>query len=143
MGDNLVQKDFATAIMKLNKSFFIKRSEEGAKRVFAALMESSRYIHQSIEDAHSVWIAQSEGRAKDGMEVTDPAIIKMFSLAKRKRPLSETIENLNVVPVSIAYEYDPCDYLKAKEFSNQGTLPARKCRSHGRRPRTTWRKRWG
>ncbi|HIG39976.1 MAG: 1-acyl-sn-glycerol-3-phosphate acyltransferase [bacterium] len=116
VGDNLVQKDFATAIMKLNKSFFIKRSEEGAKKVFAALMESSRYIHQSIDDTQSVWIAQSEGRAKDGMDVTDPAIIKMFALATRKRPLTETIEKLHVMPVSIAYEYDPCDYLKAKEL---------------------------
>ncbi len=79
-------------------------------------MESSRYIHQSIDDTQSVWIAQSEGRAKDGMDVTDPAIIKMFALATRKRPLTETIEKLHVMPVSIAYEYDPCDYLKAKEL---------------------------
>jgi hypothetical protein len=116
VGDNLVQKDFATALMKLNKSFFIKRSEEGARKVYTALMECSQFISESISDGHSVWIAQSEGRAKDGMDVTDPAIIKMFALSKRKQPLGETISKLNLVPVSIAYEYDPCDYLKAKEL---------------------------
>ena len=116
VGDNLVQRDFATALMKLNKSFFIRRSEQGAKKIYAAILESSQYIHYSIEEGHSIWIAQSEGRAKNGIDVTDPAIIKMFALANRKQPLSETIQQLNIVPVSISYEYDPCDYLKAKEL---------------------------
>ena len=123
VGDNLVQRDFATALMKLNKSFFIRRSEEGTKKIYAALLESSRYIHHSIADGHSIWIAQSEGRAKDGIDLTDPALIKMFVLAKRKQPLNETIDTLNIVPVSISYEYDPCDNLKAKELfaiANEG-----------------------
>ncbi len=117
VGDNLVQKEFATNLMKLNKSFFIRRSEEGAKRVYAALLESSQYITESIEQGESVWIAQSEGRAKDGIDETDPAIVKMFALANRKAPLAETIDQLNLVPVSISYEFDPCDYLKAKELT--------------------------
>ncbi len=117
VGDNLIQRDFATSLMKLNKSFFIKRSEEGAKKVFAALLQSSNYIHESIAEKQSIWIAQSEGRAKDGYDVTDPAIIKMFALAKRKQPLAETVAALHIVPVSISYEYDPCDYLKAKELT--------------------------
>lgn len=117
VGDNLVQREFATNLMKLNKSFFIRRSEEGAKRIYAALLESSQYIHESINEGQSVWIAQSEGRAKDGIDVTDPAIVKMFALANRKAPLSNTIAQLSLVPVSISYEYDPCDYLKAKELT--------------------------
>ena len=117
IGDNLMQREFVTDLMRLNKGFFIKRSEEGVKKVYAALMLCSRYIHDSIASGESIWIAQSEGRSKDGIDVTDPAIIKMFALAKRKRPLYETVRALNIVPVSISYEYDPCDYIKAKELS--------------------------
>jgi hypothetical protein len=115
VGDNLIQRKFATDIMRLNKSFFIRRSEEGAKKVYAALLQSSEYIHHSIEEKQSIWIAQSEGRAKDGLDNTDPAIVKMFALAKRKEPLANTVASLNIIPVSISYEFDPCDYLKAKE----------------------------
>tara|TARA_R110002072_G_scaffold104099_2_gene228425 strand:+ start:5282 stop:6460 length:1179 start_codon:yes stop_codon:yes gene_type:complete len=118
VGDNLIQREFATNLMKLNKSFFIRRSEEGAKKVYAALLQSSQYIHESIAEGTSVWIAQAEGRAKNGIDVTDPAIIKMFALANRKAPLGEMIEQLSIVPVSISYEYDPCDLLKAKELSS-------------------------
>ncbi|MFT7246027.1 MAG: 1-acyl-sn-glycerol-3-phosphate acyltransferase [Candidatus Azotimanducaceae bacterium] len=117
VGDNLIQREFATSLMKLNKSFFIRRSEEGAKKVYAALLQSSQYIHESIREGASVWIAQSEGRAKNGLDVTDPAIIKMFALAERKASLRDVVQHLSIVPVSISYEYDPCDYLKAKELS--------------------------
>jgi hypothetical protein len=117
VGDNLIQREFATNLMKLNKSFFIRRSEEGAKKVYAALLQSSQYIHESIQEGSSVWIAQAEGRAKNGIDVTDPAIIKMFALADRKAPLGDLVERLAIVPVSISYEYDPCDYLKAKELT--------------------------
>jgi predicted DNA-binding protein (UPF0251 family) len=118
VGDNLIQREFATNLMKLNKSFFIRRSEEGAKKVYAALLESSQYISESIQEGASVWIAQAEGRAKDGMDVTDPAIIKMFALSNRKAPLGDVVKQLSIVPVSISYEYDPCDYLKAKELAS-------------------------
>ncbi len=118
VGDNLVQKQFATDLMKLNKSFFIKRSEEGAKKIYAALLASSEYIHESLRSGNSIWIAQSEGRAKDGIDVTDPAILKMFALARRKDALSQVIKELKIVPVSIAYEFDPCDLLKAKELES-------------------------
>ena len=117
VGDNLIQREFATNLMKLNKSFFIRRSEEGAKKIYAALLQSSQYIHESIQEGSSVWIAQAEGRAKNGIDVTDPAIIKMFALADRKAPLGDLVERLAIVPVSISYEYDPCDYLKAKELT--------------------------
>ena len=116
VGDNLIQREFATDLMKLNKSFFIRRSEEGAKKIYAAILESSRYIFHSLTEGQSIWIAQSEGRAKNGLDITDPTIIKMFAVAKRKQALSATIEALRITPVSISYEYDPCDYLKAKEL---------------------------
>jgi hypothetical protein len=116
VGDNLVQRQFATDLMKLNKSFLIRRSETGAKKIYAALLESSRYIHASIASRNSIWIAQSEGRAKDGIDLTDPALVKMLTLAERKQAIGTTVKNLRIVPVSIAYEYDPCDLLKAREL---------------------------
>lgn len=115
VGDNLIQQSFATDLMRLNKSFFIRRNVPGAKRQYAALLDSSRFIHQSLVDGESVWIAQSEGRAKDGRDLTDPAIIKMFTLADRRAGLGELLSGLSVVPVSVAYEFDPCDALKARE----------------------------
>ena len=114
VGDNLVQRQFATDLMKLNKSFFIRRSEVGAKKIYAALLQSSQYLHESIATNNSVWIAQSEGRAKDAIDWTDPAVIKMLALAERKKALSEVIRELHIVPVAIAYEFDPCDVLKAR-----------------------------
>lgn len=116
IGDNLVQRDFATSLMRLNKGFFIKRSVEGAKKAYAALIQASGYIRHSIQTGHSIWIAQSEGRSKNGLDVTDPAIIKMFVLADRKKPLPDVIRSLNIVPLSISYEFDPCDTLKATEL---------------------------
>ncbi len=119
IGDNLVQREFATSLMRLNKGFFIKRSIEGPRAAYAALLQSSQYIKHSIETGNSVWIAQSEGRSKDGLDQTDPAIIKMFLLADRKKPISETISALNIVPLSISYEFDPCDVLKATELGTR------------------------
>jgi 1-acyl-sn-glycerol-3-phosphate acyltransferase len=119
IGDNLIQRDFATSLMRLNKGFFIKRGVEGHRKAFAALMQSSEYIHHSLQAGHSIWIAQSEGRSKDGLDRTDPAIIKMFLLADRKRPLAESIPDLRIVPLSISYEFDPCDTLKATELGRK------------------------
>ena len=116
IGDNLIQKDFATSLMRLNKGFFIKRSVQGHKKAYAALMQSSQYIHQSLGEGQSVWIAQSEGRSKDGLDVTDPAIVKMLLLAERKKPLADVVDKLCIMPLSISYEFDPCDVLKATEL---------------------------
>ncbi|MBY4676834.1 1-acyl-sn-glycerol-3-phosphate acyltransferase [Marinobacterium arenosum] len=118
IGDNLLSKDYVSDLMRLNKSFIVKRSAKGPREMMAALTQLSQYIDHSIQAGHSVWIAQREGRAKDGNDQTDPAILKMFYMAHRKqRSFSEAIERLNIVPVSISYEYDPCDYLKAKELA--------------------------
>ncbi len=122
IGDNLLQRPFATDLMRLNKSFIIKRSAEGAKNIYAALLQTSKYIEMSINEQHSIWIAQAEGRAKNGIDRTDPAIIKMFGLSRRKFPgtYAELIRSMQIVPVSISYEYDPCDALKAKELYQIG-----------------------
>lgn len=117
VGDNLVQKPFATDVMRLNKSFFIKRSGETRREIYGALMESSSYINESIRDGHSIWIAQAGGRAKDGVDLTDAAVIKMLTMASPEPDFDTAIESLSIVPVSLSYEFDPCDMLKARELA--------------------------
>lgn len=83
-----------------------------------AYLTLSGFINHSIDSNHSIWIAQREGRAKDGIDVTDPAIIKMFYMSRKKSGLDfdDAMNRLHIVPVSIAYEYDPCDADKAREL---------------------------
>ena len=118
IGDNLLTKEFATHLMRINKSFIVKRSEKAPRKLLASLKLLSEYIHHSLtEDKHSIWIAQREGRAKDGLDRTDSAIIKMFAINEgRKGNFAEFMRSLKIVPVSISYEYDPCDLLKAREL---------------------------
>ncbi|NVK42291.1 MAG: 1-acyl-sn-glycerol-3-phosphate acyltransferase [Oceanospirillaceae bacterium] len=116
IGDNLLRKPYVSDLMRLNKSFIVNRSAKG-REMMTALNQLSAYIDHSIAEGESIWIAQREGRAKDGNDRTDPAILKMFYMAQRKqRSFSEAIERLNIVPVSIAYEFDPCDRAKAREL---------------------------
>ncbi len=121
IGDNLLQKPYVTDLMRLNKSFIVPRSARGKRAMLAAYQKLSAYIRHSITaDNHSIWMAQREGRAKDGIDVTDPAIIKMLTMARRGEDrnagIGEAIAELRVVPVSISYEYDPCDIQKAREL---------------------------
>jgi 1-acyl-sn-glycerol-3-phosphate acyltransferase len=118
-GDNLLATGFAAEIMRLNKGFIVKRSAKAGKAAFAAMLETSQFIRSSLESGESVWIAQREGRAKDGWDRTDPAIVKMFALAYRKEveDLGAIVARLRIVPVAISYEYDPCDVAKARELS--------------------------
>ena len=121
VGDNLNQRSFATDIMKLNKSFFVNRTGTSPREIYRALSEVSKYIRETIAQGQSIWIAQSEGRAKDGIDRTDTAVLKMLLLSDRKRPVSDALNDLRLLPVSLAYEFDPCDNAKAREL----TLKAR------------------
>lgn len=117
IGDNLLRKPYVSDLMRLNKSFIVNRSARG-REMMTALIQLSSYIDHSIQSGHSIWIAQREGRAKDGNDRTDPALLKMFYMSQRKeRSFSEAVERLNIVPVSISYEYDPCDASKANELA--------------------------
>lgn len=118
IGDNLLSNPLVSDLLRLNKSFVVNRSVSGIKAKYKALTELSHYISSANEQGRSVWIAQREGRAKDGFDITDPAIIKMLHVWPKKQGVSfsETINTLNLVPVSISYEYDPCDGLKATEL---------------------------
>jgi 1-acyl-sn-glycerol-3-phosphate acyltransferase len=118
IGDNLISNPFVSDLMRLNKSFIVRRSVQGIKEKLKAMVELSTYIHHVLNEGTSVWIAQREGRAKDGIDKTDAALIKMLHIAGKKQglSLSGSINQLNIVPVSISYEYDPCDELKANEL---------------------------
>ncbi len=118
VGDNLLTQHFAADLMRLNKSFMIERSVTGTKAVFQALSRSSHYIRHSLEEGESVWIAQREGRTKDGFDRTEPALLKMLSLAWRKEmtTFGDLLTRVRLVPVSVSYELDPCDLRKAHEL---------------------------
>jgi hypothetical protein len=122
IGDNLLQKPFVSDLMRLNKSFIVHRSLTGRKERLAAYQLLSAYISHSIRnDCQSIWIAQAEGRAKDGDDRTDSAILKMFHMSRKDEPFGEVIQSLNLTPVSISYEYDPCDQAKARELYLRAT----------------------
>ncbi|MGM0537513.1 MAG: 1-acyl-sn-glycerol-3-phosphate acyltransferase [Pseudomonadota bacterium] len=121
IGDNLLKKPYVNDLMRLNKSFIVPRSARGKRAMLAAYQNLSAYIRHSIlEDNHSIWMAQREGRAKNGIDRTDPAILKMLTMARRGvergASIGEAIAELRLVPVSISYEYDPCDLQKAREL---------------------------
>ena len=118
IGDNLLRKPYVSDLMRLNKSFIVNRSASGVREKLKALTQLSSYIDHSISSGHSIWLAQREGRAKDGNDRTDPAILKMLHVGPKKRGLSfsEAASALNIVPVSISYEFDPCDAMKAREL---------------------------
>lgn len=123
IGDNLLQSDFVRLLLRLNKCFKVKRSDIYSRNFFKHLQKLSAYINFCLKvDNHSVWLAQSAGRSKDGLDKTDPAIIKMLAMNKGSDvDFSTYINNLHIVPVSISYEYDPCDVLKAKELYTLAT----------------------
>ncbi|MFN3580020.1 MAG: 1-acyl-sn-glycerol-3-phosphate acyltransferase [Pseudomonas sp.] len=117
IGDNLLQRPFVSDLMRLNKSFIVHRSVSGRREKLAVYQTLSGYINHSLASGHSIWIAQAEGRAKDGLDETDSAIIKMLCMSRKGEPFNEVIASMNLVPVSIAYEWDPCDQMKAHELA--------------------------
>ena len=118
IGDNLLTKPFASDLMRLNKSFIVNRSAKAPREKLKAAKHLSAYIHHSIENENSsIWIAQREGRAKDGCDKTNSAVLGMVCLNKPKaEPLAEYVRELRIVPVAISYELDPCDVDKAREL---------------------------
>ena len=118
IGDNLLSKPYVSDLMRMNKSFIVKRAITGVREMMKSLSHLSDYICSSLKEDSSIWIAQREGRAKDGFDKTEPAIIKMFYVngKKQKVPFAEYIKSLNIVPVAVSYEFDPCDQQKACEL---------------------------
>lgn len=115
IGNNLLVFDWINDLVRLNKSFIVKRNT-GLREGLLAAKKLSAYIHRAIlEKGESVWIAQREGRAKDSSDHTQEALVKMLALGG-EGSFMDKLKEINLMPVSISYEYDPNDYLKAKEF---------------------------
>ncbi len=125
IGDNLLIYDWITNLVKLNKAFVVKRNLP-VRQTMEASEVLSAFIRESIESRHqNIWIAQREGRSKDGDDQTQGSVLKMLNLSG-KDSLIENIKKLHIVPVSISYEYDPCDYLKAYQFQLKRDDPSYK-----------------
>ena len=112
IGDNLLIYPWIRTLVRLNKAFIVRRNIS-RKELYESSQLMSRYIRHAItEKRENVWMAQREGRAKDSSDQTQVSLLKMLAM-------SGDLKSLNIVPLSISYEYDPCDYLKAKEFQQK------------------------
>jgi 1-acyl-sn-glycerol-3-phosphate acyltransferase len=116
IGDNLLSTPLLREIGKVNKMVTVKRSVTLRERLENYHL-LSEYIHFSILEEHeSVWIAQRNGRTKDGIDQTQPGLLKMLAMTNAKDPLL-SLKELKIVPVTISYEYEVCDQLKARELA--------------------------
>lgn len=116
IGDNLLIYDWINNLVRLNKSFIVRRNLK-IKEALDAARHLSAYIHFCISvKKESIWIAQREGRAKDSSDNTQESLIKMLGLSGPSDSLRDNIVAVNLMPTSISYEYDPNDYLKVKEY---------------------------
>ncbi len=115
IGDNLLIRPWIKTFVRLNNSFIVKRGVS-VRQMLEVSDTLSAYINHTIKDTkESIWIAQREGRAKDSNDQTQPSVLKMLCMAGGKDIIGN-LKSLNLVPVAISYEFDPCDYLKAQEF---------------------------
>lgn len=115
IGDNLLIYSWIEDLVRLNKSFIVKRGVS-VRQMLEVSKHLSGYIHDTIHNrGQSAWIAQREGRAKDSNDKTQVSLLKMLALHNSASP-ADALQELHIVPLSISYEFDPCDYLKAKEF---------------------------
>ena len=123
IGDNLLIYPWIKTLVKLNKAFTVKRGLS-PRELLESSQTMSRYMHYAIQEKHeNIWIAQREGRAKDSSDNTQESLLKMFAMAG-EGSIIDRLKELNLVPLSISYEYDPCDYLKAQEFQQKRDDPS-------------------
>ena len=115
IGDNLLAAPWIKDLVRINKSFIVERSLP-PREILVASKHLSEYMHLVVCQKHdNIWIAQREGRAKDSDDRTQPSILKMMAMGGEGTAV-ERLKQLHIVPLSISYEYDPCDFLKAREY---------------------------
>ena len=125
IGDNLLVYPWIKHLVRLNKAFIVQRSLSLREMLVASKL-MSRYMHFVItQKKNPIWIAQREGRAKDGNDRTQEAVLKMIAMGG-EGTATERLMAMHIVPLSISYEFDPCDFLKAKEFQMKRDNPAYK-----------------
>ena len=117
IGSNLLEDALLGAYLRLSGCFVVPRHDMPMRMMILRLRQLSKHIH-NLQTQHNIWIAQREGRAKDGWDITNPALIKMLLLNKDKsQDQTSYLKNKNIVPVSISYEWDPSDAEKAEELA--------------------------
>ena len=123
IGDNLLIYPWIKRLVRMNKAFTVRRGLT-AHEMMRSSQLMSRYIHYAVtQKRENIWIAQREGRAKDSSDNTQDAVLKMLAMGGEGLP-ADSLRELNIVPLTISYEYDPCDYLKAQEFQQKRDNPA-------------------
>ena len=124
IGNNLLIHPWIETLVRLNRSFVVNRSATAAE-LLESSKQLSRYIRFVIEQKKApVWLAQREGRAKDSDDRTQKSVLKMLAMSgPDDMPLSERLQSLHICPLTISYEYDPCDWLKAAEFQMKRDNP--------------------
>lgn len=116
IGDNLVKKPFLLLLSKINRNFLVQRGL-GPREMLKSSLNLSEYIkHLLLEEKRSVWMAQREGRTKDGNDTTQQGVLKMLAMAKGDLSISQYFSKIKIVPVAISYEFDPTDVLKMPEI---------------------------
>lgn len=116
IGDNLVSKKFLHVLAKLNRNFLVQRGLSIREQLSGSQLLSEYISTLLTQDNRSVWMAQREGRTKDGNDATQQGVLKMLAMAAGDIPLTEFFKNLRIVPLSISYEYDPTDILKMPQL---------------------------
>lgn len=125
IGDNLLIRPWIKKLVRVNRSFIVQRSAS-IREMLASSKRLSSYIHHTIaERKQPIWLAQREGRAKDSNDYTQEGLIKMLTMYSGGNMI-DALKELNIAPTAISYEYDPCDYLKAKEFQQKRDNPEHK-----------------
>lgn len=116
IGDNLLIYPWIKRLVRMNKAFTVRRGLTAHEMMRSSQLMSS-YIHYAVtQKKENIWIAQREGRAKDSDDRTQESVLKMMAMGG-------DLKELNIVPLTISYEYDPCDYLKAQEFQQKRDNP--------------------
>ena len=116
IGDNLVKKDFLNTLAKLNRNFLVQRGLTPREMLLSSKTLSEYIGHLLQHENRSVWIAQREGRTKDGNDETNPGVLKMLGMGSDESNLMDYFKKIKIVPVSISYEYDPTDVLKIPQL---------------------------
>ena len=122
IGDNLLIYPWIKRLVRMNKAFTVRRGLT-PKEMLRSSQIMSRYIHYAVTQKHeNIWIAQREGRAKDSDDRTQDSVLKMLAMGGEGKPI-DSLREINIVPLTISYEFDPCDYLKAQEFQQKRDNP--------------------
>ena len=116
IGDNLVKRPFLKILAKLNRNFLVQRDLTPRELLVSSKLLAEYIAHLLLHENRSVWIAQREGRTKDGNDATNPGVLKMIGMGSDEPNLMDYFKKIKVVPVSISYEYDPTDALKMPQL---------------------------